>query len=337
MEIKQAILKAVNKENLSFDNSLEVMRFIMEGDATPAQVAGLIVALRMKGETSEEIAGFASAMREKASHIKTSQPYVIDTCGTGGDSKGTFNISTVAAFVIAGAGVPVAKHGNRAVSSKCGSADLLLKLGINIEAPINIVSRCLDEAGIAFLFAPLLHLAMKHAIGPRREIGIRTVFNILGPLTNPANAQGQLLGVYEPSLTETMANVLKKLGSQRAWIVHSNDGLDEISTVDTTNVSELNNGKIVNYKIYPEDFSIPRVRHEDLTGGDPDENARIALDVLNGCKGPKLDIVLLNAAAGLVVGMKAKNLQDGLELARKSIDAGDALKKLEQLREITNS
>ena len=245
-------------------------------------------------------------------------------------------ISTIAAIVSAGAGIRIAKHGNRAVSSKCGSADVLKALGVNTEADVDKVAKCIDEAGIGFLFAPMLHPAMKHAIGPRREIGIRTIFNILGPLTNPAGAKAQVLGVYDLELTKPLAHVLKNLGSRHVFVVHGADGLDEITTTDKTFVTELKDGEIISYVINPEDFSIPKASKEDLIGGTIEENAQIALNILRGEKGPKRDIVLLNASAAIVAGGKASNLIDGINLAEKTIDSGNAMKKLEILREVSN-
>ncbi len=252
--IKEAISKVVDGENLTEEEAIATMNEIMSGEATPAQIASFITALRLKGETIEEITGCARVMREKATRISTNHPLVVDTCGTGGDGAHTFNISTTAAFVVAGAGVPVAKHGNRSVSSSCGSADVLKALGVNIEVEPDVVSNCINEIGIGFLFAPLLHGAMKYAIGPRREIGIRTIFNILGPLTNPASAQAQVLGVYDGSLTEPLAQVLNNLGSTRVFVVHGEDGLDEITTTTNTRISELADGVVRTYTLSPTEF-----------------------------------------------------------------------------------
>ena len=276
-------------------------------------------------------------MREKVTQVKAKQDIVVDTCGTGGDGLHTFNISTTAAFVVAGAGLTVAKHGNRSVSSRCGSADLLKAFGVNIEVGVDKVEECLEKAGIGFLFAPLLHGAMKYAIGPRREIGIRTIFNILGPLTNPAGAKAQVLGVYAGQLTETLAGVLRNLGSQHAFVVHGMDGLDEITLTSETKASELAEGKIKNYNIKPEDFGLKRCRMEDLKGGDTQENVEITRGVLKGEPGPRREIVLLNAAAAIVAGGKAKDLTQGIEEAARSIDSGKAMKKLEELISLTNA
>jgi anthranilate phosphoribosyltransferase len=305
---------------------------IMSGNATDAQIASFITALRLKGETVEEITGFTKIMREKATHLKAKGP-VIDTCGTGGDGAHTFNISTISAFIAAGAGAIVAKHGNRSVSSSCGSADCLKALGVNITAPVEKVEECLNEVGISFLFAPLLHASMKYAIGPRREIGIRTVFNILGPMTNPAGAKAQLIGVYAMELTETMARVLKNLGSLHVMVVHGMDGLDEISITGPTRITELKEGQINTYQINPEDFGFSLARPEELKGGEAEVNASLCKAILTGEKGPKRDICLLNAGAAIYVADLAKNLAEGIEKARESIDSGTAMTKLEKLRQ----
>jgi len=285
----------------------------------------------MKGETIDEITGCAKVMREKVMPIKTDADYVVDTCGTGGDNSHTFNISTISALVAAGAGVRIAKHGNRAVSSDCGSADVLKALGVNIDADADKVAKCIDEVGIGFLFAPLLHPAMKYAIAPRREIGIRTIFNILGPLTNPASAKGQVLGVYDEKLTEPLAYVLKNLGSEHVFVVHGADGLDEMTITDKTFVSELKGGMVHTYTIAPEDFGIHKADRSELIGGTIDDNAKIVLNILNGEKGAKRDIVLLNAGTAIVAGGKASDIKEGIYLAEESIDSGKALQKLEML------
>jgi len=329
--IREAINKLVNKENLSQEESSMAMNEIMSGEATPAQISSFITALRMKGETIDEITGCAKVMREKVMPIKTNADYVVDTCGTGGDNSHTFNISTISALVAAGAGVRIAKHGNRAVSSDCGSADVLKALGVNIDADADKVAKCIDEVGIGFLFAPLLHPAMKYAITPRREIGIRTIFNILGPLTNPASAKGQVLGVYDEKLTEPLAYVLKNLGSKHVFVVHGADGLDEMTITDKTSVSELKDGIVHNYTIAPEDFGIHKADRSELIGGTIDENAKIVLNILNGEKGAKRDIVLLNAGTAIVAGGKASDIKEGIYLAEESIDSGKALQKLEML------
>lgn len=334
--IKELIGKVVSGQDLSSQEAVEAMNIIMSGEATPAQVAGFITALRMKGETVEEVAGAAASMRRHANYIDAGAQSVVDTCGTGGDGMNTFNISTTTAFVVAGAGIPVAKHGNRAVSSKCGSADVLKALGVGIDVEPYVMEQCLQEFGISFLFAPCMHPAMKYAIGPRRELGIRTIFNMLGPLTNPANATGQVLGVFAPELTEMFADVLKELGCRRAFIVHGNDGLDEISVCAPTRVSELRDGLVKTYEISPGILLGESYDEEDLAGGDADENAVILGNVLRGETGAKRDVVLLNAAAGIVAGEKADTLEDGLTLARQSIDSGAAMEKLDILIRETN-
>ncbi len=334
--IKQALNKIIQRVDLEQNEMEEVMQEIMKGEATPAQIAAFLTALRMKGESIEEITAAAKIMRQYAVRIETKSD-VLDTCGTGGDSKGTFNISTISAIVSASAGAAVAKHGNRSVSSKCGSADVLKALGVNIEISKEKVEQCLQQIGIAFLFAPLLHPAMKNVLGPRREIGIRTIFNILGPLTNPATAKFQLLGVYDKKLCSLLASVLKNLGSQHCLIVHSGDGMDEVSTAAKTFVSELINGEIKNYEIDPADFGFPLARIEDLQGGDAERNAEIGLDILKGKNFPPRDIVLLNSGCAIYAANKADDIKTGIEMAKEAIDAGKALKKLEELKEFTNS
>ncbi|MDY7033612.1 MAG: anthranilate phosphoribosyltransferase [Thermodesulfobacteriota bacterium] len=335
--IPEVIGKVIEGHDLSESEMTGVMNQIMSGEATPAQIGSFITALRMKGETVDEITGGARVMREKAVKIKTSSPRIVDTCGTGGDGANTFNISTTAAFVVAGTGITVAKHGNRSVSSNCGSADVLKALGVNIEANPSTVEKCLEKVGIGFLFAPLLHGAMKYAIGPRKEIGIRTVFNMLGPLTNPAGADAQVIGLYAGDLTEKVASVLKNLGTKHAFVVHGDDGLDEISLASRTKMSELKDGKVNTYWIEPEEFNMKRCSPEDLKGGSPEENARITCDVLNGKKGPKRDIVLLNAAAAIVAAGKAKDIAEGIRVASESIDSGASQKKLDELVEVSNA
>jgi anthranilate phosphoribosyltransferase len=335
--IREAIAKLIDGQHLTQAEAAGVMDEVMSGEATPAQIGAFLVALRVKGETVDEIAGCASVMRQKSTKVITRHPVVVDTCGTGGDASGTFNISTTAAFVLAGAGLCVAKHGNRAMSSKCGSADVLKALGVNIDLPPERVGRCLDEVGIGFLFAPMLHAAMKHAVGPRREIGTRTVFNVLGPLTNPAGAKRQLIGVYGPALTETLAEVLLRLGAERALVVHGADGLDEITLTGETKVSELRDGKVRTYRVTPEEFGLRRAAPQDLRGGDEGTNAQILLDVLRGAEGPKRDAVLLNAAAAVCAGGLADDIAGGIPIAQKAIDSGRALEKLEQLKAMSNA
>ncbi len=335
--IKEAISKVVDLEDLTTEEMVTVMGEIMGGLAEPTQIAAFITALRMKGETVSEITGAATVMREKALRVNVDADFIVDTCGTGGDASMTFNISTAAAFVVAGAGVTVAKHGNRSVSSKSGSADVLKALGVNIEVDIECVEECIKEVGIGFLFAPLLHGAMKYAAPVRRDVGIRTIFNILGPLTNPAGARHHLLGVYDPKLTDVMAEVLKNLGSKHAFVVAGDDGLDEITLTDRTKITELKGGTIKTYHVSPEDFGFERCTMNDLRGEGPLENAKIIRDLLEGKEGPHRDIVLLNAAAGITAASKARSLEDGVLIARAAIDSGAAMKKLNGLIERTNS
>lgn len=331
--ITDAIKKVADGLDLTREEASEAMNEIMGGSATDAQIASLITALRMKGETVEEISGFAEVMREKAVRIEPKNAVaLVDTCGTGGDLSGTFNISTTTAFVVAGAGVPVAKHGNRSVSSACGSADLLEALGVNLAIGPDSVAEAIDKVGIGFLFAPALHQAMKYAIGPRKEIGIRTVFNILGPLTNPAGAEHQLLGVYSPALTETMAQVLLALGTKHALVVHG-EGLDEMTTAGATIISEAKNGSVETYEITPEEVGLQRVDKAALAGGTVEQNAQLTKAVLDGKTGPARDIVLLNAAAALTAADKTPDIHSGLALAAESINSGKAAKKLQQLIE----
>ena len=336
--ITDAIRKLTERNDLTAEESVAAMNEIMGGEATPAQVAAFIVALRMKGETPEEIAGCARVMREKAQRIDpgTSEFDIVDTCGTGGDGRHTFNISTAAALVTAGAGVTVAKHGNRAVSSKSGSADVLKDLGVNIQADVPSVEKCLREVRIGFLFAPLMHGAMKHAIGPRREIGVRTVFNILGPLTNPAGAKCQVLGVYDPALVPVMANVLRNLGSKRCLIVHGEDGLDEITITGKTQVAELKDGEIETYAITPEDVGLVASNLSDLLVESVEEATAALRGVLAGEAGPKRDVVLMNAGAAILVSAAVDTLAEGVAKAAKSIDSGAAKDTLENLIRVSN-
>ncbi len=334
--IANAIKKVVEREHLTRDECYGAMDDIMGGRATPAQIASFITALRMKGETVEEIAACAQVMRDRVVRIHVEGREVVDTCGTGGDGAKTFNISTTAAFVVAGAGITVAKHGNRSVSSQSGSADLFAALGVNIEAKIPVVERCLRETGIGFLFAPLLHGAMKHAIGPRRELGIRTVFNILGPLTNPAGAPCQVIGVYDQGLTEVLCEVLRELGSRRAYVVHGHDGLDEITLTGKTKVSELKKERVGSFDLDPAELGLEYCSSEDLRGGDAEANATITLSILKGEKGPKRDVTLLNAAAAIYVADKAESLKEALAIAAESIDSGKAMEKLEALKRMTS-
>jgi anthranilate phosphoribosyltransferase len=336
MTIQEAIAKLIDGQNLTRDEMTGVMNQIMSGEATDAQIGAFLIALRIKGESVDEIVGAAAVMREKATLITTKHRVVVDTCGTGGDHSGTFNISTTAAFVVAGSGLCVAKHGNRAATSRSGSADVLKALGVNIEASPETMSRCLDEVGIGFLFAVSLHGAMKYAIGPRREVGARTIFNALGPLTNPAGATRQVIGVYSPALTETLATVLGTLGSEHVFVVHGLDGLDEMTLTGPTRVSELKNGSVSTYDVSPSDFGLSQASASDLAGGEADENAAMTLAILKGETGPKRDIVLLNAAAAIVAGGKAAALAEGVKVAAEAIDSGNALAKLDGLRDESN-
>lgn len=334
--IKEVLKKLVERKDLTEEEARGSMQKIMNGEVVESQISAFLIAMRMKGETVEEITGCAKAMREKVVKIDIEGNTILDTCGTGGDGRHTFNISTLSAFVIAGAGVTVAKHGNRSVSSKCGSADLLEGLGVKIDAGVNIVEKCLKEAGIGFLFAPLFHPAMRYAMPTRKALGIRTIFNILGPLTNPCGANCQLLGVFNRDLTDILACVLKALGTKRAFVVHGEDGMDEVTTVTKTRISELTpQGEVKTYTFAPEEIGIRRCHTEDLQAHTIEENIRIAKDVLNGKKGPKRDIVLLNAAFGLVASGKTKDLREGLSLAAQSIDSGSALDKLSKIISLT--
>ena len=335
--IQEAIKDLIAGADLGRARTRAAMDQIMSGQATDAQIGAFLVALRIKGETVDEIAGCAEVMREKATPIATTRPDLIDTCGTGGDDSGTFNISTAVAFVACGAGLAVAKHGNRSISSHCGSADVLAALGVNVEASPEKVGECIDEVGIGFLFAVALHGAMKHAIGPRRELATRTVFNVLGPLTNPAGAKRQLIGVYDGALTEALAGVLGQLGSERALVVHGSDGLDEITLTGPTQVSELRDGRVSTRQIDPRDFGLQLAPAEALQGGDAAYNARILREVLDGREGPRRDVVLINAAAAIAVGGRAEDTTAGLELARASIDSGRARQALDRLVKVSNA
>jgi len=328
---KQFLSKIIAKQNLNEEEMSDMMMEIFSGNITDAQVGAFMGALATKGETFEELAGAATAMRRKAVRIEANAPAIVDTCGTGGDGAKTFNISTTTAFVVAGCGVTVAKHGNRSISSQCGSADLLEALGMKIDIDPEIVEEAIAEIGIGFLFAPRYHSAMRFAANARKEIGLRSIFNMLGPLTNPAAANCQLLGVYAPELTEMFAQALQMLGTRRAFVVHGHDGLDEISVCAPTRISELKDGRISTYDIMPEQFFGESADPEDLIGGDPKENAKISNRILNGEKGPKRDVVLINTSAALMAAGVAKDFADGLSLAKKSIDSGDALNKLNAL------
>src|SRR6266404_6279234 len=340
--ITEAVRALVDRRDLTRIEAAAAMEAIMTGAATGAQIGAFLTGLRMKGETVEELIGFAQVMRQKVVRIRTrgdevaaltgtDREMLIDTCGTGGDATGTFNVSTATAFVVAGAGLRVAKHGNRSVSSLCGSADVVEALGINLELSPQKVGRCVDEIGIGFLYAPLLHTAMKHVMPARREMGIRTVFNMLGPLTNPAGANAQIIGVYAASLTEPLARVLAELGTVRAFVVHGADNLDEISNTGESRVSEVREGAVRTYVVRPEDFGMVRASIKDLAGGDREQNAEIIRAVLGGEPGPRRDIVLMNAAAALVAGARARDLKDGVAVAAQSIDSGAARGKLDAL------
>jgi len=336
--IRQAIAKLVQGESLTKDEAKIVMEEIMQGEATPSQIAAFLVALRLKRETSDEISGMAEVMMEKAVSFEWEGKILVDTCGTGGDGIGSFNISTACAFVVAGAGVKVAKHGNRALSSRCGSADVLEEMGIEITIPPPFWKKVLEEVGIAFLYAPFFHQAMKHALPVRKEIGIRTIFNILGPLTNPLRANVRLMGVYDISLSFALAGAMDSVGIKRAFIVKGEDGLDEVSVSARTDVVELREGEVVRYSILPEDFGIKRHSLGEIKGGDRRENARIIFDILRGKeKGAKRDVVLVNSAVCLAGAGLAQNFKEGVEIAADSIDSGKALCKLELLRKFTKS
>lgn len=345
MDIKKAIKKTVLSENLTRTESFEVFDQIMSGEAAPSQIAAFITALRMKKETIEEVTGAAEVMRNKAVKIDCGgsspnsdmpEKVILDTCGTGGSGKNTFNISTTCAFVLAGTGVKVAKHGNRAASSRCGSADVLEGLGVNINVPPEVAGKCIREINVGFFFAPVFHSAMKYAGGVRKEIGIRTIFNILGPLANPACADHQVLGVYDPDLLKLMASALRNLGSKKAYVVHGDDGLDEVTISSTTSVCEVFGSEIRSYKIAPEDFGIRRASLSEIKGGTAEENAKIVRKVLSGEKGPRRDVVLMNSALALMTVGKHSSFKDAVGVASAVIDSGKAFKKLEELIEITN-
>ncbi|MDQ1256688.1 MAG: anthranilate phosphoribosyltransferase [Candidatus Hydrogenedentes bacterium] len=334
--IQEAIARLVKREDLTREDAAAAMRDLMSGDASPAQIGGFLIALHMKGETVDEITGLARTMREFATRIKTSRRPLVDTCGTGGDHSGTFNISTTAAFVVAGAGVAVAKHGNRSATSQCGSADVLEALGVNIAATPELVGRCIDEIGIGFLFARSLHSAMKHVGPARAELRVRTVFNILGPLTNPAGACGQVMGVFDGALVEVLAKVLAGLGSRHAFVVAGSDGLDELTLAGPSRVAEAKGGAVKTYEIEPEQFGLSVASREALMGGDAARNAELLMAVLDGEKGPRRDIVLLNAAAAIVAGVGAADWASGIARAAESIDSGAAKAKLQELARLSH-
>jgi len=347
MNITDAIKKAVEGADLTTEEAESVLEQMMTGECTDAQIGALLTALRMKGEAVEEVTGFARVMRRKASAVRptsgvsaemgdTEREALIDTCGTGGDVSGTFNVSTAAAFVVSGCGVRVAKHGNRSATSLCGSADVVEALGVRIELSPERIAQCIDEIGIGFLHAPLLHQAMKYVAPARKQIGVRTIFNMLGPLTNPAGANAQLVGVYAAHLTELLARVLGELGSSRALVVHGSDGLDEITITSESRVTEWRDGRLTTYTVRPEDFDLERAALTEIQGGDARENSEIIIDILKGRRGPRRDIVLLNAGAALVAGGKADGFSGGVQLAADSIDTGAAMTKLESLIAFTN-
>lgn len=333
--LQKAINKLLEKRDLTEEEMLLSMTEIMEGRAEDAMIGSFLTALKMKGETIAEITGGAAVMRQKAEKVSLSEFYTIDTCGTGGDSSGTYNISTAVAFVSAAKGAVVVKHGNRSVSSKSGSADVLEELGVNIELSPQEVEECVKAQNIGFFFAPTFHKAMKNVAKPRRDLGFRTIFNILGPLTNPARAKAQVLGVFHEKLTETMAQVLKNLKAEHALVVHGMDGLDEISMTAETKVTELKEDEIKTYYISPEDFGFERCEKEALLGGDAKENAEIILNLFKGEKGPKRDILLLNSGAALYVAQKAESIKEGIEMAQEIIDSGAALRKLKEYADFT--
>lgn len=334
--IRESINLLVQGIDLSESEMAECMKEIMEGKTTDAQIGAFLTALRIKGETVDEITGAARIMRDKAATIRAPEG-VLDTCGTGGDMSHTFNISTATAIVVSAAGVPVAKHGNRSVSSLSGSADVLEALGVKIDLPPEKVERCIFETGFGFLFAPFFHPAMKYAVGPRKEMGIRTVFNILGPLTNPAGAKRQILGVFAGKLTEALALVLGNLGSEDAMVVHGEDGLDEITISNGTKVARYKDGKLDTFYVSPEDFGLTRSDVRSLVGGDKDENASILISILKGEKSPKRDIVLMNSSAALVVAGKAEGFKDAMLIASDAIDSGKAYAKLQEIIRLSNS
>jgi anthranilate phosphoribosyltransferase len=336
VDVRTALARVIARESLREAEMEAVFRHLMGGAATPAQIAGLLVALRMKGETVEEITGAVRAMRAHATRVHPRAAVVVDTCGTGGDQRGTFNISTAAALIGAGAGLTIAKHGNRAMSGTVGGADVLEALGVKIDLPPERVAACIDTVGLGFLFAPLFHPAMQHAAGPRRELGVRTIFNLIGPLSNPAGARHQVVGVFAPQWTEPLAQALGRLGSVHALVVHGDDGLDEISLAAPTQLSEWKDGTLRTYRVTPEDFGFKRCREGELDGGDLQTAASIIRGIVAGAVGPRADIAVLNAAAAIYVGGLAPSLSAGIDRARDAIRSGRARQKLEQLVEFTN-
>ncbi len=334
---RELIEKLLRQEDLTTDEAAGAMAAIMRGEAAPAQIAGLLIGLSLKGERPSELVGFARAMRQEAVKLSQSAGDVFDTCGTGGDRAGSFNISTAAAIVLAASGVRVAKHGNRSVSSKCGSADVLEALGVQISAPPGVVERCLHETGIAFFFAPTFHPAMRHAGQARRDLGVRTAFNLLGPLTNPASPRRQIVGVPRPELTELLARALLLLGAERAWVVHGADGLDELSTTGYTKVSECRDGSVQTFYVHPSEYGLGKASLDTLLGGDAQINAAIIRAVLDGFAGPARDVVLLNAGAGLFIASRAASVREGIARAADAIDSGRAKQLLHQLVAVSQS
>ena len=337
MSIREALDALVNEcRDLTEDEAADTMREILSGDATPAQLGAFLIALRLKGETVDEIAGMARVMREHSLHVDVDGP-LLDTCGTGGDDRGTFNVSTAAAFVAAGAGVRIAKHGNRAMTSGCGSADVLEALGAKIDLMPEQVAECINRTGFGFMFAQVFHPAMKHAAGPRREIGVRTIFNILGPLTNPAGAQHQLLGVARREIAPKMAAALQRLGGRHALVVHGNDGVDELSISGPSSVQEIRDGEITEYSISPQDAGLPIAAADAIRGGTPEQNAAVLAATLKGERGPMRDVVLLNAAAALMAADAVRDLREGARVAQGSIDSGAAARRLAEWANFTRS
>jgi len=337
MDMQSAIKAVTEHKNLSAAEMASVMRLIMTGEATPAQVGGFLIGLRMKGETVEEVAAAAGVMRDLSTRVEVDKQHLVDTCGTGGDASGTFNISTASAFVVAAAGGRVAKHGNRSVSSQSGSADVLEAAGVNLELSPKQVAACVNEVGVGFMFAPLHHSAMKHAIGPRREMGVRTIFNVLGPLTNPAGAPNQVLGVFSEDWVEPLAQVLKQLGSDHVLVVHADDGLDEVSIAAPTQVAELRDGKVTAYTVKPEDFGMKRAELKAIRAQDATDSLRIIHAVLANQEGPAKDIVCLNAGAAIYAAGLAGSFAEGVGRAQEVIASGEAAEKLEQLVAATNA
>jgi anthranilate phosphoribosyltransferase len=334
---RELIEKLLRQEDLTTSEAADAMAAIMRGEAAPAQIAGLLVGLSMKGERPSELVGFARAMRQEAVKLSQAAGEVFDTCGTGGDRSGSFNISTAAAIVLAASGVRVAKHGNRSVSSRCGSADVLEALGLQISAPPGVVERCLHDTGIAFFFAPTFHPAMRHAGQARRDLGVRTAFNLLGPLTNPASPTRQIVGVPRPELTELLARALLLLGAERAWVVHGADGLDELSTTGHTKVSECRDGSVQTFYVHPSEYGLAKASLDTLLGGDAQVNAAIIRDVLDGRAGPARDVVLLNAGAALFIAGRAASVREGIARGADAIDSGRAKQVLQQLVAVSQS